>query len=145
MRGIGHQVHQVAAVGNFLQGVGEGVPFRGPHRRKVQSEIDPAPVSAGRYLAHISADPAADKGAAANFSVDQAAPGGFGIGARYRADSDTELIGQLAVSRQLRARLQGAGGDVFRHGAGDREIFRSGPVAQIGDPVHRVAVHTLSL
>ena len=145
MRGVGHQVHQVAAVGDFLQGIGEGIPLGVPHRRKVQSEIDPAPVRTGWYLAHVPADPAAHEGAAANFAIDQAAPRGFRIGARYRADGDAELIGQLAVCWQLRARLQGAGGNVFRHGAGNREIFRSGPVAQVGDPVHRAAVHTLSL
>lgn len=58
----------------------------------------------------------------------------------HGADVDVEKVGQLALRRQTRAGLEGAGGDIVLERARQRQIERTFAAVQLRPPAHRIVV-----
>jgi hypothetical protein len=66
-----------------------------------------------------------DIGAAPDFATDQAAAFGFLVGARYRAERDPKIIGEVAHRRQLRFGVEVAFVNGFGDGICDLNVLGS--------------------
>jgi hypothetical protein len=76
----------------------------------------------------------ADERASADLAGQQAAPGGFGVGAAHGAHRHAQALRQVAVGRETRAGLEAAGFEVVGKGGGDGEVERTASWADVGHP-----------
>ena len=107
--GSGRRVEADLGVGR-IQTAGTG--------KRLRDRIDKLDLLAVRTLENI--------GAAADFASDEAAFMHKGIGPADRADGNADIIGEIALRRQLRARRQDAMRDRIFDAVSDADVNRAG-------------------
>ena len=143
VRQITEQRRECAVGEDFRQHRCDQFVFTGRWRH-VQGEVD---IGWRRSLGAGRRSPSLDEGAAADLAGDQATRFGFRIGPRYRADTEPELVGHVALGQEPRTRLEDAALDIVFQRLDEGEIARPLDVRENGKPIpaFRNLRHALSL